>query len=323
MHKIIIDSDPGVDDAVAIFLALASPEIELVGVTTVAGNVGLDKVHNNAKRLLALAKRNDIPLAKGCSHPIMTRCSNHTDVHGEDGLSGITLPESNTPDYAGHAIDFIIDTVMSNPGEITLCPIAPLTNIAMAMIKEPRLADCVKDIVLMGGAAFTQGNVTPAAEFNFYVDPHAAHIVFENARHITMLGLDVTTKADIRSGLCSSLEKKGYIAQTTAAMSRKYAEFDPFLHDPCVIAYLIQPEMFTSIEGDIYIECESKTLFGHSLLTNNEKTKGIKPKCTIVTDVNSSKLMSLIAERIATLDKTMPSGFSRPAITPNLVYQEI
>lgn len=301
MHKIIIDSDPGVDDAVAIFLALASPEIELVGITTVAGNVGLDKVHNNAKRLLALAKRPDIPLAKGCSHPIMTKRSNHTEVHGEDGLAGISLPESTYPDYSGHAIDFIIDTVMSNPGEITLCPIAPLTNIAMAMIKEPRLADCVKDIVLMGGAAFTQGNVTPAAEFNFYVDPHAAHIVFENARHVTMLGLDVTKKADIRAGLCSALEKKGHIAQTTAAMSRKYAEFDPFLHDPCVIAYLIQPEIFSSVEGNIYIECESKTLFGHSLVTNSAKNRDIEPKCTIVTDVDCSKLMPLIAERIGTL----------------------
>lgn len=302
MHKIIIDSDPGVDDAVAIFLALASPEIELVGITTVAGNVGLDKVHNNAKRLLALAKRSDIPLAKGCSHPIMTKRSNHTDVHGEDGLAGIILPESNYPDYSMHAIDFIIDSVMSNPGEITLCPIAPLTNIAMAMIKEPRLVDCVKDIVLMGGAAFTQGNVTPAAEFNFYVDPHAAHIVFENAHHVTMLGLDVTKKADIRAGLCSSLEKKGYIAQTLAAMSRKYAEFDPFLHDPCVISYLIQPEIFSSIEGNISIESELKTLFGHSLVTDSSKSMGTKPKCTIVTDVNSSKLMSLIAERIGKLE---------------------
>ncbi|MGM0936659.1 MAG: nucleoside hydrolase [Pseudomonadota bacterium] len=301
MHKIIIDSDPGVDDAVAIFLALASPEIELVGITTVAGNVGLDRVHNNAKRLLALVKRPDIPLVKGCSHPIMTKCSNHTDVHGEDGLAGIPLPESNYPEHSGHAVDFIIDTVMSNPGEITLCPIAPLTNIAIAMIKEPRLADNIKNIVLMGGAAFTQGNVTPAAEFNFYVDPHAAHIVFENAHHVTMLGLDVTTKADIRSGLCNSLEKQGHIAQITAAMSRKYAKFDPFLHDPCVIAYLIQPEIFSSVEGNIYIEYGSKTLFGHSLVTNSTKNKVTKPKCTIVTDVDSSKLMPLIAERIGTL----------------------
>lgn len=300
MHRIIIDSDPGVDDAVAIFLALASPEIELVGITTVAGNVSLNKVYNNAKRLLSLVERPDIPVVKGCSHPIMARRSNHTEVHGEDGLAGIALPEPNYPDYSGHAIDFIIDTVMSNPGEITLCPIAPLTNIAMAMIKEPRLTDNIKDIVLMGGAVFTQGNITPAAEFNFYVDPHAAHIVFDSARHITMLGLDVTMKADIRAGLCRSLEKKGHIAKIVATMSQKYAEFDPFLHDPCVIAYLIKPEIFSSIEGDIYIEYGSKTLFGHSLACS-AKNKEAEPKCTIVTDVDTSKLMPLIAERISTL----------------------
>ncbi|MBO2804135.1 nucleoside hydrolase [Providencia rettgeri] len=279
MNKIIIDCDPGVDDAVAIFLALASPEIELIGITTVAGNVELEKVHNNARQLLALANRQDIPLVKGCERPLMSKSGSKTHVHGTDGLAGVLLPASDYPNYSGHAVDFIIDTVMSNPGEITLCTIASLTNIAVAIIKEPKLVDNVKDIVVMGGAAFTQGNITPAAEFNFYVDPHAAHIVFDSARHITMLGLDVTSKA----------------------------EFDPFLHDPCVIAYLIQPEIFSGIDGSITIEYESNKLFGHSFaytstsINHDPKAKYNEAKCKIITDVDTSKLISLITERIINL----------------------
>ncbi|AXH61816.1 nucleoside hydrolase [Providencia huaxiensis] len=307
MHKIIIDCDPGVDDAVAIFLALASPEIELIGITTVAGNVELEKVHSNARQLLALANRQDIPLAKGCERPLMSKSGSKTHVHGTDGLAGVLLPASDYQNYSGHAVDFIIDTVMSNPGEITLCTMASLTNIAVAIIKEPKLVDNVKDIVVMGGAAFTQGNITPAAEFNFYVDPHAAHIVFDSARHITMLGLDVTSKADIRAGLCSPLEKGGLIAQTVAEMCRRYAEFDPFLHDPCVIAYLIKPEIFSGVDGSITIEYESNKLFGHSFaytsttINHDPKAKYNEAKCKIITDVDTSKLISLITERIITL----------------------
>lgn len=307
MHKIIIDCDPGVDDAVAIFLALASPEIQLIGITTVAGNVELEKVHNNAQRLLALVNRQDIPLAKGCERPLMAKSGHKTNVHGTDGLAGVELPASDYQNYSGHAVDFIIDTVMSNPGEITLCTMGCLTNIAIAIIKEPKLVDNLKDIVVMGGAAFTSGNITPAAEFNFYVDPHAAHIVFDSARHITMLGLDVTSKADIRAGLCGPLEKGGVIAKKSAEMCRRYAEFDPFLHDPCVIAYLIQPEIFSGVDGSIMIEYESNRLFGHSFaytfsLTNHgEEAITSDSKCKIVTDVDTPKLISLITERIITL----------------------
>ncbi|HHR6139177.1 TPA: nucleoside hydrolase [Providencia alcalifaciens] len=303
MHKIIIDCDPGVDDAVAIFLAIESPEIELIGITTVAGNVELEKVHSNAKKLLTLANRLDIPLAKGCNRPLMSKTGNKTNVHGTDGLAGVLLPESKHHNDSGHAVDFIIDSVMANPGEITLCAIASLTNIAIAIIKEPKLIDNVKDIVVMGGAAFTQGNITPAAEFNFYVDPHAAHIVFDSAQHITMLGLDVTSKADIRAGLCTALEKGGAIAQSVAEMCRRYAEFDPFLHDPCVIAYLIQPEIFSGVDGSISIEYESKRLFGHSFATPSTLTHHSSEtmNCKIMTDVDTSKLMTLITERILTL----------------------
>ncbi|HDU8650218.1 nucleoside hydrolase [Morganella morganii] len=310
MTKIIMDCDPGVDDAVAILLALASPEIELLGVTTVAGNVELDKVHENARRILALASRPDIPLARGCGRPLLARRGNKTAVHGSDGLAGVELPQSPYCYSEKHAVDFIIDTVMSNPGEVTLCPTAPLTNIAMAMLKEPRLRDNVKDIILMGGAAFRRGNITPAAEFNFYVDPHAAHIVFDSAAHITMLGLDVTHKADIRAGLCGVLEQGNAIAVAAAQMARGYAESAPFLHDPCVIAYLVRPDIFSGTDGHVEIEYESRRLFGFSHAVVPDVQKGAENQCridephintTIITDVQADVLMSLIAERILSL----------------------
>ncbi|ATN01077.1 nucleoside hydrolase [Proteus cibarius] len=310
MTKIIIDCDPGVDDAIAILLALASPEIKVLGITTVAGNVELDKVHENARNILSFVSRPDIPLARGCERPLIARRGSKTQVHGNNGLAGVMLPKSNYTYPDIHAVDFIIDTVMSNPKEVTLCPTAPLTNIAMAMLKEPRLKDNVKDIVLMGGAAFCNGNITPAAEFNFYVDPHAAHIVFDTAEHITMLGLDVTHKADIRAGLCQSLEQGNVIARTAAKMSRGYAAFDPFLHDPCVIGYLIRPDIFTGINGHIDIEYESRKLFGLSFATvhddlrppkNNSNLNECRMNTMIITDVQSEKLMSLISERILSL----------------------
>lgn len=310
MTKIIIDCDPGVDDAVALLLALASPELELVGVTTVAGNLPLAKVHQNAKQILALASRQDVPVAKGSNRPLMSHAGSINDVHGDNGVGGVVLPASNATDSDKHAVDFLVDAVMSNPGEITLCPIGPLTNIALAIIKEPALVDNVKDIVLMGGAAFSRGNITPAAEFNFYVDPHAAHIVFDSAHHITMHGLDVTRKADIRAGLCERLDTGGPVAKAAAAMSRSYAAHDPYLHDPCAIAYLLDPTLFTTVEGFVEIEYESKKLFGHSLASvfdpnlaasDENHLGGRKPNATIVTDVRSEPLFELLSTRILSL----------------------
>jgi purine nucleosidase len=308
--KIIIDTDPGVDDAVAILLALASPEVELLGLTTVAGNLPMERVHRNAKQILALAGRTDVLVSKGCNRPLMMRSGSINSVHGEDGLGGVVLPEPTQQDHGKHAVDFLIDAVMSNPGEVTICPIGPLTNIALAIIMEPAFVDNVKDIVLMGGAAFVPGNITPAAEFNFYVDPHAAHIVFDSARHITMHGLDVTRKADIRAGLCDRLETGGPVAVAAARMSRAYAEADPFLHDPCATAYLIDPSIFSIVEGVVEIEFESKKMFGHSLASIYDATLaasdenhlgGRKQNVKIVTDVKADALFRLISDRILQL----------------------
>ena len=195
-HQIILDCDPGQDDAIALLLALASPEeIELVAITTVAGNVPLAKTTANAQRILALAGRNDVRVHAGCPRPILRALETAEYVHGETGLNGATLPEPGAPVAPSHAVDVIVDEIMARPhGTVTLCPIGPLTNVALAIVKEPAIVPRLKGIVLMGGA-MELGNVTASAEFNIYVDPQAARVVFECGAPIVMLGLDVTHKA--------------------------------------------------------------------------------------------------------------------------------
>lgn len=307
VKKIIIDCDPGIDDAIAILLAIADPEIKLMGITTIAGNISVDKTFKNARKITELAGKSDIPVFKGTSRPLMFAAGKTTMVHGENGLGGIELPEPVQGDSGYHAVDFIIKTVMENPGEIIICPIGPLTNIALALIKEPALADNIKDIVLMGGAAFCPGNITAYAEFNFYVDPHAAHIVFDTARHVTMLGLDVTEKVDIRKGLCNILETGNHVAQISASMSRVYAMKDPYLHDPCAIAYVINPGLFSGIKGSIEIDYTSKEKYGQcfartekELVNENAIISNERPlyNVNIILDVDSKALLELISSNI-------------------------
>jgi len=307
VKKIIIDCDPGIDDAIAILLAIADPEIKLMGITTIAGNISVDKTFKNARKITELAGKSDIPVFKGTSRPLMFAAGKTTMVHGENGLGGIELPEPVQEDSGYHAVDFIIKTVMENPGEIIICPIGPLTNIALALIKEPALADNIKDIVLMGGAAFCPGNITAYAEFNFYVDPHAAHIVFDTARHVTMLGLDVTEKVDIRKGLCNILETGNHVAQISASMSRVYAMKDPYLHDPCAIAYVINPGLFSGIKGSIEIDYTSKEKYGQcfartekELVNENAIISNERPlyNVNIILDVDSKALLELISSNI-------------------------
>ena len=195
-HQIIIDCDPGQDDALALLLALGSPdEIEIVAITTVAGNVPLARTTANAQRILALAGRGELPVYAGCPRPILRPLETAEYVHGETGLNGAVLPEPSTPVAKGHAVDVIVAEIMARPaGTVTLCPIGPLTNVALAIVKEPAIVPRLKGIVLMGGS-MELGNVTASAEFNIYVDPHAARVVFECGAPIVMLGLDVTHKA--------------------------------------------------------------------------------------------------------------------------------
>jgi len=248
-RKIIIDCDPGHDDAMAILLAHGNPEIELCAITTVAGNQTLEKTTLNARRVCSVANITGVPVAAGCDRPLLRPLVTAPETHGESGLDGPRFADPATPLADVHAVDLIIDLVMSSPGEITLVPIAPLTNIALALRKQPRLATAVREVVLMGGAQ-TRGNSTPAAEFNIFVDPEAAAIVFEAGWPITMVGLDLTHQARATPEV---IERIGALGTPLAAITVELMNFftstykvtsgfdSPPVHDPCAIARIIDP----------------------------------------------------------------------------------
>ncbi|MDI7861805.1 nucleoside hydrolase [Rhizobiaceae bacterium n13] len=302
-HRIILDCDPGVDDALALMLALAAPDaIELVGVTTVAGNVALEDTTRNAQGLLALASRPDIELRAGCARPLMRPVGYRSKVHGPEGLGGIRLEHSATLSDQ-HAVDFIIDTVLANPGQITLCPIGPMTNIALAMVREPRIIDAVREIVFMGGSAFGPGNSTPAAEFNVYVDPHAAHIVVSSGAKLTMFGLDVTRKlVATPERLARLAQAPGHAARTVVEMLVAYAQGDPCLHDPSVVAWLIDPSLFTGVDALVEIDCNTGPNLGRTLASVSTRHLGDrKPNCHVVTDGDVERIFELVEARLRSL----------------------
>ena len=207
-HRIVLDCDPGHDDAIAILLAHGSPEIDLCAITTVAGNQTLDKTTLNARRMATVAAIRGVPIAAGCDRPLLRELVTAPQIHGASGLDGPSFPEPTVPLAGVHAADLIVDLVMASPGEITLVPTGPLTNVALALRREPRLAESVKAVVLMGGS-YTRGNVTPAAEFNVMVDPEAASIVFEAGWPLTMVGLDLTHQAQATPDVTSRIAAVG------------------------------------------------------------------------------------------------------------------
>ncbi|NNF71832.1 MAG: nucleoside hydrolase, partial [Rhodobacteraceae bacterium] len=267
-RKIIIDTDPGQDDAVAILLALGSPdEIEVLGITAVAGNVPLPLTERNARIVCELAGRRDIPVFAGCEAPLKRKLVTAEHVHGKTGLDGPQLPDPTMPLQDTHAVDFIIETLRREaPGTVTLCPIGPLTNIATAFERAPDIVERVEEIVLMGGAYFEVGNITPAAEFNIYVDPEAAEIVFKSGVRLTVMPLDVTHKALTTAPHVAGFRAMGtevgrMVAEWTDFFERfdkeKYGSEGAPLHDPCVIAYLLQPELFSGRYVNVEIETVS------------------------------------------------------------------
>lgn len=303
-HKVILDCDPGVDDALALMLALAAPDkIELLGLTTVAGNVPLEDTTRNARGLLALAGRNDIPVHAGCSRPIMQAVGYRSKVHGVEGLGGVRLEEAGVPLADRHAVDFIIETVLTHPGEITLCPIGPMTNIALAMIREPRIVGAIREIVFMGGAAFGPGNSTPSAEFNIYVDPHAAHVVVSSGVKLTMFGLDVTRKIVATPERLAALsEIPGHTAQSVLTMLTAYAQGDPCLHDPCVIAYLIASDLFSGVEALLEVDCAAGPGYGRTVASVSARHLGERQtNCRIITDSDIDGVFELVDKRLRAL----------------------
>lgn len=274
-QKIIIDTDPGIDDAMAIFFALRSPELDVIGLTTIFGNVHTDLATTNALRLLEIAGRADIPVAKGVDDPLAFPFHGPVPfVHGDDGQGNVHLPPPNGKAIDQNAAGFIIEQVMRAPGEITLVPIGPLTNIALALRLEPRIAQNVRQVVIMGGNATVPGNASPAAEANILNDPEAADEVFGADWRVTMVGLDVTQQVRMsRAHLADYGAIDNDMARHIARIVPFYASFYQrangwdgiYVHDSSVIAYLIDPTLFTTIQCPVRVDCSSGISRGKTL----------------------------------------------------------
>ena len=310
-RKIIIDTDPGQDDAVAILLALASPdEIDLLGLTCVAGNVPLPLTARNARIVCELANRPDVPVFAGCDRPMGRALVTAEHVHGKSGLDGPALPEPTMPLQDAHAVDFLIDTLRYEaPGTVTLVPIGPLTNIATAFTRAPDIVGRVHEIVLMGGAYFQVGNITPAAEFNIHVDPQAADIVFRAGAPITVMPLDVTHRALVTRPRNDAFRALGNavgvaVAEMTDFFERfdreKYGSDGAPLHDPCTIAYLLEPALFTGRHVNVEIETASELTMGMTV-ADWWRVTGRAPNAMFMGDVNADGFFTLLTERLARL----------------------
>lgn len=309
-QKIIIDTDPGQDDAVAILLALASPELDVLGITAVAGNVPLTLTEKNARKICELAGKPETKVYAGATRPLVRPLVTAEEVHGQTGLNGPDLPEPAMKLQEKYAVDYIVETLMSEePGTVTLCPLGPLTNIALALIREPRIAPRIKRIVLMGGGFFEGGNVTPAAEFNIYVDPHAAEIVLKSGVPIIMMPLDVTHKALTRATRVEAFRALGTpVGIATAEMLEFFERFDEEkygsdggpLHDPCVIAWLIRPELFSGRECNVAVETSSELTMGMTVID----WWGVTPRpknATVMRDIDHEGFFALLVERLGRL----------------------
>jgi purine nucleosidase len=309
-RKIIIDTDPGQDDALAILLALGSSELEVVGITAVAGNVPLAMTEANARRICELAGRRDVKVFAGAERPLLRPLVTAEHVHGRTGLDGPDLPDPTMALQSQHAVDFIVETLMTEtPGTVTLCPLGPLTNIALALIREPRIADRIQEIVLMGGGYFEQGNITPSAEFNIYVDPHAADVVFRCGAPIVVMPLDVTHKALTTRARVEAFRNLGTAVGTAAAElldfferydEQKYGTDGGPLHDPCVIAYLLKPDLFSGRLVNVTVETMSELTLGATVVDWWHVTD--RPKnATVMREIDADGFFSLLTDRLARL----------------------
>lgn len=313
--QIIIDTDPGVDDAMAILFALQSPELEVVGLTTVFGNVYTPQATQNALRLAELAGRSDIPVAHGAELPLAVPLSYVADfVHGSDGLGNVNPPPPQGRPLDMTAAQFIVETVMANPGNITLVPVGPLTNIALALALEPRIAENVAGVVLMGGAATVNGNVNPAAEANIIHDPHAADVVLTAAWPVTMVGLDVTMQTIMTDDYLGSLKASGSkMAEFIYDISRFYRDFHyqsfalegMHTHDPSAIACVIDPTLFVTEGGSVRVITEGLAL-GQTLMDRRRHwyephAWSDRPLVNVCLAVDSERLLTLFKKRITAL----------------------
>jgi len=321
--RIILDSDPGVDDAMAIFLALRSPEVKIEAITAVSGNVPLSLTLPNALRLLEIAGRPDIPVASGAAVPLVRRLVTAKYAHGNNGLGGVEFPEPKLKPVAESAVELMRKVIHASPGEITIVAVGPLTNVAAALISDPSLAAKIPEIVVMGGS-LNGGNVTPSAEFNFYVDPEAARIVFDAGVPLTMVGLNVTNRVQMRDEHIRVLEAaKNPVSQAAGKIMRatldrlgKERQITGFgMHDPVTMAHVIDPTILTLKDYYVQIETTGELTAGESVAYSRAPMRaspplntalppvespeaGFKPNCKVAVEADADKFFRLLLSRL-------------------------
>jgi len=305
--SIIIDTDPGIDDAVAILLALASPEVAVLGLVAVAGNLPLAVTARNARSLVELAGRGEVPVYPGCPRPIGPGRIDAAAAHGEGGLGDLVLPDPTAPPAPKHGVPYLIDTLRgAPPRSVTLCALGPLTDIALALVAAPEIADAVAELVLMGGASHGHGNVTPAAEFNIHADPFAAAVVFDSGLPITMVPLEVTEEARSTPERIAAVAAAGTRCAAAVASllapprwGRPGRQAMP-MHDPCVIAWVVAPELFRGRPVNVAVETQSPLSLGMTLVDWRGRS-GRAPNARVLEAVDADGLYRLLAERLARL----------------------
>ncbi len=307
-RKIIIDTDPGKDDAVAILLALASPaELEVLALVAVAGNVPVTRTEDNARRLAELAGRPDLPVYAGCARPLLRTPITAEHVHGDTGLRGLDLPEPRTPSRPEHGVDYLVDTLRAAPpGEVTLCLLGPATNLAVALVKAPEIAERIAEVVWMAGARSEGGNTTPAAEFNVHADPDAARVLLGSGVPLTLLPLDLTHQVRLTPDRMARLLRVGTAA--ARAVAALFARDDgPVrerggspLHDPCVIAHLLRPRLFEGQRINVVVETGSPLTLGMTVADRYGVT-GRAPNAMWLDRADADGFFDLLFERLARL----------------------
>ncbi len=306
MKKVILDVDTGVDDAWAILLALRSPELQVEAITTVAGNVDADLTTKNTLRILELAGNTSIPVARGCGAPLLSELHTGKVAHGDDGIGNVNFPEPKRQTVPVHAVDLLIEKIMSQPKEITLLPVGPLTNIALALLREPRLAQAVKEVIIMGGAVTVPGNRTPAAEFNIYIDPEAARIVLAAGMPLTLVGLDVTRKTLLtEEHLAYMRQFDGAIPRFITQSAQVYLEFARrrfgrngcALHDPLAVGVAIDRTLVKTQAMPVGIETRGEFTRG-ATVGDVYGTTRLPPNAEVCLDVDVDRFVKLFVERM-------------------------
>jgi pyrimidine-specific ribonucleoside hydrolase len=304
---ILIDCDPGHDDAIALLLALASPEVELLGITTVAGNQTLDKTTANALKILEFVGRTEIPVAAGAARPLVREPYVAAYVHGETGMDGPDLPRPTTSPVAQHAVDFLAGQLLGSERPVTLVPTGPLTNIGLLLARYPEVTERIERIVLMGGA-IAEGNVTPAAEFNIWADPEAAARVFTSGLDVTMIGLDVTHKALFRPADSERLQATGRVGKLVSELFAFYQQFHSEqygwdgspVHDAVAVAHVVRPGLVQTADRGVVVDCGGELSRGRTYV-DLWRRAGWEPNAHVGVDIDAQGFVDFLVERLASL----------------------